>query len=357
MTSKDGVSYSFDHRANGYARGEGYGIVIIKSLSQALKDGDTIRAVIRATSTNQSGRMPGITQPSSVAQESMIRHAYSLAGLDLSETALVEAHGTGTPLGDPVEATAIGNAFGTSRKHSGPLYVGALKSNIGHLEGASGIAGLIKTVLALEKATIPPNIWFEKLNPKIDAEKYNLKFPITPAPWPTNGLRRASVNSFGNGGVNVHVILDDADNYLRLHGLSGRSKARRTVPLLENGYHSSNSNGVATTCSPRLFVFSTIEKSGIQRLTTAFAEFLQSSEVTKDGGFLMNLAYTLSEKRSRFPWKSFVTASSLAALEAGLKEGPHPIQSIRDPNVCFVFNGQGGQWWAMGRELIISTLR
>jgi acyl transferase domain-containing protein len=357
MTSKDGICYSFDHRANGYSRGEGFGVIIIKSLSQALKDGDTIRAVVRATSANQNGRMPGITQPSSVAQESMIRRAYALASLDMSETALVEAHGTGTPLGDPVEATGIGNAFNTPRKHSGPLYIGALKSNIGHLEGASGIAGVIKTILVLENGVIPPNIWFEKPNPKIDADKFNFEFPTVPTQWPTSGLRRASVNSFGVGGANVHAILDDAYNYLRLHGLSGKTKVGNTAPLVENGSHSSTSNEPVASCKPYLVIFSMAEQSGLERLTAAYREYLQASKVSEDPDFLANLAYTLSEKRSRFPWRSFVVADSVAALESGLRDGPQtPIQSIRNPNVCFVFNGQGAQWWAMGRELLVYSV-
>ena len=170
--SPDGKSYSFDHRANGYSRGEGFGMVVVKPLSLALENGDTIRAVIRATGANQDGRTPGITQPSSKAQEDMIRQTYQNGGLDLSETRFFEAHGTGTPLGDFVEASAINAAF-EHNKH--PLYVGAVKSNIGHLEGASGLAGLIKTVLVLEKAVIPPNTLFERPNEKIPLGDWNIK--------------------------------------------------------------------------------------------------------------------------------------------------------------------------------------
>lgn len=175
----DSVSYSFDHRANGYARGEGFGIVVVKRLSDALRDGNTIRAVIRATGVNQDGRTPGITQPSSEAQEALVRSTYARAGLDLKTTRFFEAHGTGTPIGDPLEASAIGAVFKDERSAAEPLVVGAVKSNIGHLEGASGIAGLIKTVLVLEHGVIPPNIWFEKVDPKI-TPKWNLQFPIQP---------------------------------------------------------------------------------------------------------------------------------------------------------------------------------
>ena len=171
--SPDSRCYSFDHRANGYSRGEGFGVVIIKTLSEALRNGDTIRAVIRATSATQDGRTPGITQPNSRAQEDMIRETYHTAGLDMEETRYFEAHGTGTPLGDPLEANAIHAAFNRSREE--PMYIGAVKSNIGHLEGASGVAGLIKTILVLENAIIPPNIGFERVNPAIPLDKWGIK--------------------------------------------------------------------------------------------------------------------------------------------------------------------------------------
>lgn len=164
--SPDGRSYSFDHRANGYGRGEGYGFILLKPLAHALRDGDIIRAVVRATGVNQDGRTPSITQPNSDAQIELIQRTYANGGLDLTDTEFVEAHGTGTIVGDPIEVGAIGRVF---REHrSRPIYVGSVKSNIGHLEGASGLAGIIKTVLALEHGIIPPNANFEKANPAID---------------------------------------------------------------------------------------------------------------------------------------------------------------------------------------------
>jgi acyl transferase domain-containing protein len=171
--SPDSRCYSFDHRANGYSRGEGFGVVIIKTLSEALRNGDTIRAVIRATSASQDGRTLGITQPSSKAQEDMIRTAYRTADLDMATTRYFEAHGTGTPLGDPLEVSAINSAFDRPQKE--PMYVGAVKSNIGHLGGASGVAGLIKTILVLEEGIIPPNIGFERVNPAIPLNKWGIK--------------------------------------------------------------------------------------------------------------------------------------------------------------------------------------
>lgn len=172
--SPDSKSYSFDHRANGYARGEGIAVVIIKSLNRAVQDHDTIRAVIRATRSNQDGRTPGVSQPSSVAHETLIRQTYTSAGLDMTLTDFFEAHGTGTRVGDPIEALGIHSAF-KDRPRRYPLRIGAVKTNIGHLEGAAGLAGLIKTILVMEKGIIPPNAWFEKPNESIDSEGWNLE--------------------------------------------------------------------------------------------------------------------------------------------------------------------------------------
>ena len=175
MLSPDGISYSFDDRANGYARGEGFAVVLVKRLEDALKHGDAIRGIIRATGSNQDGKTPGISQPSGTAQERLIRQTYKAAGLDMGPVRYFEAHGTGTQVGDPTEAKSVASAFKGSRPPGDPLYVGSVKPNIGHLEGASGLASLIKTILILEKALIPPNIWFEKVNPRIQEHEWNIK--------------------------------------------------------------------------------------------------------------------------------------------------------------------------------------
>lgn len=173
--SPDGISYSFDHRANGYARGEGFGFTLLKPLRTAIRDGDMIRAVVRATGVNQDGRSPTITQPSPAAQIDLIRKTYEKGGLDLATTRYVEAHGTGTPIGDPIEAAAIGEVFRDYRDSNHPLFVGSVKSNIGHLEGASGLAGILKTILILERGCILPNAWTEKVNPAIDTESLHIE--------------------------------------------------------------------------------------------------------------------------------------------------------------------------------------
>ena len=177
--SPDSQCYSFDQRANGYARGEGVAVICLKLLSQALQDGDTIRAVIRSTGTNQDGKTPGITMPSESAQTALIRQVYEIAGLDLKTTRFFEAHGTGTSVGDPIEAGAISAVFKDLGTSEDPMFIGAVKPNIGHLGGASGMAGLIKAILILERGIIPKNVLFEKANPAIPVEEWKLKVQFT----------------------------------------------------------------------------------------------------------------------------------------------------------------------------------
>ncbi|KAL8719989.1 MAG: hypothetical protein Q9225_003081 [Loekoesia sp. 1 TL-2023] len=311
--SPDGQCYSFDERANGYAKGEGAGVIVLKLLSDALKNGDTIRAVIRASGANQDGRTPGITQPSKLAQEQNIRETYRLGGLDLNTTQYFEAHGTGTQVGDPIEAEAISAAF--QRTGHNPLLIGALKPNIGHLESASGIASLMKTVLVLENGLIPPNIGFNRANVRILTHDWHIKvcltfllrrsiahprhkFPVEPTSWPTKGLRRASVNSFGYGGSNTHIVLDDAFNYLKLRCLEGKHCTASLPPLYAmpgvdnagmsphgtiakiNGTVTINSHPLSTPkTQPQVFLLSAFDEEGVRRLATAYREFLESKSL------------------------------------------------------------------------------
>jgi acyl transferase domain-containing protein/NADPH:quinone reductase-like Zn-dependent oxidoreductase/SAM-dependent methyltransferase len=355
--SPDSRCYSFDHRANGYARGEGFGVLVLKRLSDALRDGDAIRAVIRSTGSNSDGRTPGIAQPSGEAQERLIRETYAKANLDPGVTRFFEAHGTGTAVGDPIEAGAIGAVFGQHRSPEEPLYVGAVKSNVGHLEGASGVAGVIKAVLALEKGIIPPNTNFEKLNPRIDAPMLGLAFPSEAIPWPSAGLRRASVNSFGFGGSNAHVVLDDAYNFLESQGLLGFHSTAPVPPrageLSPAGTAVQSPNGSESTMTshPALLVWSAADVGGLKRLSDIYNSHFKSRQAT-DPRYLSDLAHTLSQRRSILPWRSYAIAPSAASLHADGVTLASPLRSSRNLGLCFVFTGQGAQFAGMGRELL-----
>ncbi|KAJ5644416.1 hypothetical protein N7507_010427 [Penicillium longicatenatum] len=361
MLSPDSRSHSFDHRANGYGRGEGTGTLILKRLRDAIRDGDTIRAVVRATGSNQDGLTPsGIMQPSGASQAQLIRRTYEKAGLSMEPTSFFEAHGTGTPVGDPIECNAIGEAFRGMRRCSSPgiqepLIVGAVKSNIGHLEGASGIAAIIKTIMVLEKGLIPPNANFERLNPKIDLEFLNLKLPHQPTPWPTRGLRRASVNSFGFGGSNAHVILDDAFHFLQDHHLVANHvtvEVPATLAVSETAESTESSRIQPPGNLPKLLVFSASSKEATKNMVHTYqSHFEMLSPRSSHSEYLGNLAYTLNLRRTTLDNRTFFIASRFSDLK-NIDNLVSPIHKTLDaPVLGFVFSGQGAQWPGMGREL------
>jgi acyl transferase domain-containing protein len=210
--SPDGRSKTFDAAGDGYGRGEGAGIMMLKPLARARADGDRVLALVRATGCNQDGRTDGITVPSGDAQRALMSTVLDRTRLTARDIDYVEAHGTGTALGDPIEASAIGAVYGSGRDT--PLPVGSVKANIGHLEAASGVAGLIKLVLSMREREIPPVAGLTTLNPAIDFTATNLHAPREPLPLPSKTLRMA-INSFGYGGTNAHAILESAPEVTR----------------------------------------------------------------------------------------------------------------------------------------------
>ncbi|KXG50430.1 Acyl transferase/acyl hydrolase/lysophospholipase [Penicillium griseofulvum] len=400
--SPDSLCYSFDERANGYARGEGTLALVLKPVSAAIEDGDMVRAVIRSTGSNQDGHTPVLTQPSPQSQEELIRHVYKQAGLSFDETRYVEAHGTGTPVGDPIEMRAIGRVFRKSRTADEPLYVGSVKANIGHLEGASALASLVKSILILEKGIIPPNALFEKINPAIDVDFFKIKVPVQSIPWPSQGLRRISVNSFGFGGSNTHVVLDDARHYMEQRGLAGNHCTAlfpgtitgvASIPntgtqsgyengnhgdyRLTNGTNSLNgttyTNGSAhmngdgavsltnghdkipkvATRQPKLLVWSAADQKAVERMLESY-EVSSTDLGLEDPSKLDQLAYTLASRRSRMLWRAFAVFPNPNDSQGGKSLSPvKPVRSSTDAGLAFVFTGQGAQYVGMGLELLV----
>ena len=213
MLSKDGKCKTFDESANGYVRGEGGGFLVLKTLEQAIKDGDYIYAVIRDSLVNQDGKTNGITVPNKDAQKELLKAVYQRAEVSPSDVQYVELHGTGTGVGDPIETNAVGEFFGETRINDESLIIASVKSNIGHLEAASGVASVIKVACMLDKKQIVPHIGMKKINPKIDLDTLKMRIPLENEKWPEcEKLPIAGVNSFGFGGTNAHMILEGFKN-------------------------------------------------------------------------------------------------------------------------------------------------
>ncbi|MCX7569419.1 type I polyketide synthase [Tumebacillus sp. DT12] len=336
MLSPDGRSRAFDSRANGYVRAEGAGIVVLKPFAQAVADGDSIYALIRGTAVNQDGNSSGLTVPRGEAQEKLMREAYARAGVKPSEIQYVEAHGTGTPVGDPIEANAIGTVLSDGRGEQDVCYIGSVKTNFGHTEAAAGVAGLIKAALALHHGQIPKHLHLLSANPKIDLEQLKLKVPQELTPWPeTEGPRLAGVNSFGFGGTNAHAVLEAAPIPAALKDDVQEQASYRVVPL--------------SARSPE----------ALQQQASTWMRELGDGGLL-EGASLSDLAHWASQRRDHHPHRLAVLAKSsedlLDSLQAYLNQESRPGlaagQAGNEPEpLVFVYTGMGPQWWGMGQQL------
>ncbi|KAF6236674.1 hypothetical protein HO173_004965 [Letharia columbiana] len=345
LLSSDGRCYAFDDRAiSGYGRGEGTGCIILKPLKAALKAGDSIRAIVRNIGTNQDGRTAGITLPNNKAQTALIREVYSSAGLDPLETDFIEAHGTGTAAGDPIEAAALSEVFGRASE-SRKVLIGSLKSNIGHLEGASGICSVIKAALMLERKFLLPNCDLQTPNRKIPFEKSNMKVSDKYVPWDSSSMRRVSVNNFGFGGANAHAVLEESS-------FPGKTKSYVATPLDTRNRSNDRDPSTKSSTKQHLYVFSANDRESLERQISLVAEYAKERPVTMYPELMRSLAFTLGQRRSILAWKFAVLASNPDQLVYDLKDTAlAPVRSGEHPNIGFIFTGQGSQWPTMGKSL------
>lgn len=330
--SPDGRCKTFDARANGYVRGEGCGMLVLKRLSDAERDGDSILALIRGSAVNQDGRSTGLTAPNVLSQQALLRQALENARLSPQDITYLETHGTGTSLGDPIEVEAIKAVFGAPRDRGAKCFLGALKSNIGHLEAAAGVAGVVKAVLALQNEKIPGNLHFRSLNPRIDLSGTSLEIAQSAKPWaPGMRTRYAGVSSFGISGTNAHVIIEEAPKNLE-------------EALLEDD---------STTV---LLPISAKSHEGLRAHAAAYRDMLKADSAPR----LLDIVYTASARRSHYVHRLSVvgrTKDELAdSLDAHLREQTPPSVSEGKASparakIVFVFSGQGSQWLGMGRQL------
>ncbi|UMB70947.1 type I polyketide synthase [Mycobacterium paraterrae] len=329
MLSPNGRCYSFDSRADGFVRGEGCGVVVLKRLTDAVRDGDRVLAVVRGSAVNQDGRSNGLTAPNTIAQQDVIRAALRSGDVQARSVNYIEAHGTGTGLGDPIEFEALADQYG---KGDGDCALGAVKSNFGHLEAAAGIAGFIKAALSVQHAQIPPNLNFSQWNPAIDHKSTRMFVPTELRPWPAGeGPRRAAISSFGIGGTNAHVVIEQGPD---------------PTP-------------VAATPSPVTTL--TVSGKTEQRIAgwaAALAEWMSGSGAEVP---LADIAHTVNLYRSRHNKIATVSGRDRDEIVAGLRAlaAGKPTPGVvaahdvpRGKGTVFLYSGQGSQWAGMGRQLL-----
>jgi myxalamid-type polyketide synthase MxaE and MxaD len=340
--SPDGKCQAFDHRANGIVRGEGAGVVVLKPLSKAIADGDRIYSVVRGGAINHDGRSNGIMAPNGLAQEAMLQEAYRNAGLSPAKVQFVETHGTGTPLGDPIEVKALGNVLGSERSADFACVIGSVKTNIGHLESAAGVAGVIKTALALFHRQIPPNLHFEEINPLIVLPAFPMSVQTELTRWPSDDRRLvAGVSGFSFGGTNVHLVLEEAP---------ANPKSAGDASAREEGGD--------------LFVLplSARTPKALKALAREYERFIDSASQGLDAE---SLCFTSAVKRSHHDFRLALLGASTGELYQALTTWlgdldddrlkdhivPGKGGQERSLRLVFVYSGQGSHFAGMGREL------
>lgn len=341
MISDSEECRTFDAGASGFVRGEGCGVLVLKRLSDARAAGDPIVAVIRGTAVNQDGPSSGLSVPNGPAQVKVIEAALADAGLQPHEVDFVEAHGTGTPLGDPIEVEALGEAYGIGRSPDDPLMIGSVKPNVGHLESAAGVAGLMKLILALRAGELPAQRCFDVPNPRIDWDSMSVRVVDETRPWPERGdARRGAVSAFGFSGTNAHVIVEAVDQ--------GAASA---------AVEPATDRGEGDAARPRLIPLSARSEDAVREAAGALAAALEADP----GLALDDVERTAMLGRAHFPWRVVVVASSRGELVRKLREvaeGEEPAGTVvgaepahRRPRVAALFTGQGSQYPGMGLAL------
>ncbi|MBN3454289.1 type I polyketide synthase [Mycobacterium sp. DSM 3803] len=336
MLSPTGRCHAFDVAADGFVSGEGCAVVLLKRLPDAVRDGDRVLAVIRGTAANQDGRTVNIATPSRDAQVAVYRAALAAAATDPTTIGMIEAHGTGTPVGDPIEYAGLADVYGTT----GPCALGSAKTNFGHTQSASGVVSLIKAVLALQEAVIPPSLHFERLPDQMAAIDTNLFVPRENVPWPAvdGHPRRAAVSSYGLSGTNVHAVLEQAP-------------AQAPAAMFVEGRDVAGSAGAGA----KLFAVSSTSADALRESARRLADWVAEADLRGSG--LADLGYTLARRRGHRDVRTSVLAATPEELAEALREvadgdTPHQPAAAGGRGPVWVFSGQGSQWAAMGASLL-----
>ena len=327
----DGQCKTFDAKANGFVRGEGAAIVVLKPLSKALFDGDSIYALIMGSAVNQDGRSNGITAPNRLSQEEVLREAYKQANIAPNQVQYVEAHGTGTALGDPIEVRALASVLSQGRNNQDFCRIGSVKTNIGHLEAAAGIAGLVKVALSLKNKEIPPSLNFETPNPNIPFSEIPFKVQQHITPWPKSKTAIAGVSAFGFGGTNAHAVLQESPK------IDINKFTKATLP-------------------GALLAISSRSAKSLRTLATSYLEYLSNNDAS-----IEDICYSASLRRTHHNHRLAIVGENKEEIKNHLSKFLNENNSskvaigqkaITQPKVVFSFAGQGTQWWAMGRNLL-----